>query len=122
MDTNISVGQRIIWVLKALLGGYVISGILILLLSLILCKLGLSEIKVEFGIMIIYALSTLGGGFIIGKYMKVRKYLWGLVIGLCYFIILMLLTLLIYRTLSDASIVNNLIICASCGALGGMFS
>ena len=59
--------QNGIRVLKALLCAYVLTGILLLLLTGLLYKWNLDEGKVTAGIIVIYVVSTFIGGFMIGK-------------------------------------------------------
>ena len=53
-----------IWLLKALLAGYVVTGVLLMILALLLYKIDLDEQKVTMGIIATYFISTLTGGFI----------------------------------------------------------
>lgn len=115
---------KAVWILKALLCAYVVTGILLLLLTLLLYKLNLDEGKVTAGITAIYVVSTFVGGFVAGKLLKVRKFVWGLTIGILYFALLMLISLGIYRAVqgSGASVLTTFLLCAGGGMLGGMVS
>lgn len=110
--------------LKALLCSYVVTGILLLVLTLLLYKLSLDEEKVTVGIMVTYVVSTFAGGLVIGKLMKERKFLWGLVLGVVYFALLLLISLAVYRTLQagGSNVISTLLLCAGGGMLGGMLS
>ena len=112
-----------IWKLKALLASYVVTGVLLLLLTVLLYKLDLDEGKVQIGILAVYVLSTFAGGFVIGKLAKVRRFLWGLILGVLYFALLMLISIGVYRTMEGgSSTVMALALCAAGGMLGGMVS
>ena len=110
--------QRGISMLKALLCAYIVTGILLLALTLLLYKAGLSEENVNAGILLIYAVSTFSGGFVIGKF------LWGLLTGSVYFALLVLISLGIYHTLQGAptETAAAFVLCAGGGMLGGMIS
>ena len=84
----------------------------------------LNEKIVSAAIVGIYVVSTLIGGMIIGKLTKSKRYLWGMVLGIIYFVLLLLITLGVYRTLNgdSVSIVTSLILCAGGGMTGGMIS
>ena len=112
------------WVLKSLLVSYVITGILLLLLAVALFKFELNEKAVSAAIVAIYIMATLLGGIIIGKFAKVRRYLWGLGLGIGYFALLLLITLGVYRTLNGdaANLMTTFILCAGGGMAGGMLS
>ena len=114
----------VMWVLKSLLVSYILTGVLLLLLAVALYKLELNEKAVSAAIVAIYIVSTLIGGIIIGKFARVRRYLWGLGLGIGYFALLLLITLGVYRTLNGdaANLVTTFVLCAGGGMAGGMLS
>ena len=120
MQKNITV----IWWIKSLLASYIVTGILLLVLTFFMYKFELNEKIVSAAIVGIYVVSTLIGGMIIGKLTKSKRYLWGMVLGILYFVLLLLITLGVYRTLNgdSVSIVTSLILCAGGGMTGGMIS
>ena len=124
MERKLPKDSRVMWVLKSLMVSYVITGILLLLLAVALYKLELNEKAVSAAITAIYIIATLLGGIIIGKLARVRRYLWGLGLGIGYFALLLLITLGVYRTLNgDAvNLVTAFILCAGGGMAGGMLS
>ena len=116
--------QTAVSMLKALLCAYVVTGIMLLILTILLYKAGLSEENVNAGIILTYVISTFAGGFVIGKLMKVKKFLWGLLAVVMYFVLLLLISLGVYHAL-QAEIMNlltTLLLCAGGGMLGGMVS
>ena len=90
MERKLRKDARVMWILKSLLVSYVLTGILLLLLAVALYKLELNEKAVSAAIVAIYIVSTLLGGIIIGKFPRVRRYLWGLGLGIGYFALLLL--------------------------------
>ena len=72
---------RIVWMLKSLLFSYVVTGMLLALLTVLLYKFELDEQLVSAAIVAIYVLATMAGGLVIGKLVKVRRFLWGLGLG-----------------------------------------
>ena len=70
---------KIVWMLKSLLFSYVVTGMLLALLTVLLYKFELDEQLVSAAIVAIYVLATMAGGLVIGKLVKVRRFLWGLV-------------------------------------------
>lgn len=114
---------KMVWMLKSLLASYIVTTLLLLLVTLLLYKFDLDEQKVQIGIMAVYVLSTLAGGFIIGKLVQVRRFMWGLILGILYFVLLLLISMGVYRTVQGGT--NMIISCILCGAggmLGGMLS
>ena len=110
--------------LKALLCAYIITGILLLVLALLLYKLGLSEENVNAGVILIYVISTFAGGFVMGKLSGSRRFLWGLIAGVIYFALLLLISFGIYHSVQSGagSLATTLLLCAGGGMLGGMVS
>ena len=76
MERRIRKDTKILWVLKGLLVSYVVTGVLLLLLAMALYRLELNEKSVSAAVIVIYVLSTLVGGIVIGKLAKVRRFLW----------------------------------------------
>lgn len=116
--------RSLVPILKSLLCAYVITGILLLILTGLLYKMNLDEGKVTAGIIVIYVVSTFAGGFIAGKLMRERKFLWGLTVGVLYFALLLFVSLGIYRSVqgNGADTLTTFLMCAGGGMLGGMIS
>ena len=121
---NMQKNIKVIWWIKSLLASYIVTGILLLVLTFFMYKFELNEKIVSAAIVGIYVVSTLIGGVIIGKLTKSKRYLGGMVLGIVYFVLLLLITLGVYRTLNgdSVSIVTSLILCAGGGMTGGMIS
>lgn len=113
-----------IWLLKALLAGYVVTGILLMILALLLDKIDLDEQKVTVGIVATYVISTFVGGFIMGKLVEEQKFIWGLVLGVIYFLLLFAVSFAVNHQLQSngTNLVTTLLLCAGGGMLGGMVS
>ena len=114
----------ILTLLKCLLASFLVTGLLLLLLAMFLYKLGLTEKIVSIAIIAIYVLSTFFAGFLTGKKLKTRKFLWGLIEGIAYFAVLTLLSLILNGSLGSGpnSILTTFILNAAGGTLGGMLS
>ena len=80
---SLNQGVRIV---KALLVSYLLTGGLLLLLAGLLYRFRLDEGKIQIGIILIYIFSCFAGGFLSGKMMKSRKFLWGVLLGLLLFL------------------------------------
>lgn len=103
---------------------FVITIVLLLLLALLLYLMQWNLEKVTMGIIGIYIFSCAIGGWSAGKKMKKRKYLWGLVTGALYFLILMVISALSeYGVQSKGmEILSVAVMCLGAGTLGGMLS
>lgn len=109
--------------LKSLLVSYIVTGLLLLLLALLLYKLHLSESVINLSITAIYLLSCFLAGFLEGKMMKARKFLWGAAAGALYFTLLTLISLAARQGFSDTTgLLSTLLLCVGGGTLGGMLS
>lgn len=110
--------------MKALLASYILTGLALLLLAFLLFKFELGESQVNLGILLIYILSCFVGGRVLGKKMGSRRYLWGMVLGIGYAVLLMAVS---YFTEGQSSLNMKdtgilLFLCFSGGTLGGMLS
>ena len=128
MEKNTAGGKGIeqvsVRILKSLLCAYAATGIMLLILTLLLYKAGLSEENVNAGIILTYLISTFAGGFVIGKLMGVRKFLWGLLTGVLYSVLLLLISLGVYHSVQGepVNLLTTFLLCAGGGMLGGMVS
>ena len=104
--------------------GYVITFLGIMILAFLLLMFQLSESMVDIGIIIIYVLSCLLAGFVVGKRTKNRKFLWGMLSGGIYFCILLIISLLARQSMENVGndLTTVLFICIGSGTLGGMLS
>lgn len=116
--------QKIIWLLKALLFSYVVTGLCLLLLSVLLYKFEWNERLVSAAIVAVYVLSTVVGGIVIGKLVRTRRFFWGLLLGNLYFVLLLVITIILYHSISGngLNMLTAWILCAGGGMAGGMIS
>lgn len=117
-------GTQVIQVLKALLASYIVTGILLFIVTFFLYKFEWDEQMVTAGIIAIYVLSTFVGGFILGKLKGTRKFLWGLIMGILYFLLLFLISFGVYRSFdgNGTNVLTTLLLCMGGGMLGGMIA
>ena len=111
-------------IIRSLLISYLCSAIILILLTVLLYKFRLDEAKITLGIHGTYILSCLLGGFLAGKSMKSKRFLWGLLTGIFYFLFLFLVSSLQERSVTSElpQILKILGICAGSGMLGGILS
>lgn len=117
-------GEKMMWMLKALLASYIVTGLQLLGLTFLVYKFELDEQLVVAGIVAIYVVSTFMGGYIIGKLTEVKKYIWGMLTGVAYFLLLFLISYGVYREFNTNGIstITTAILCIGGGMLGGMLS
>lgn len=116
--------QKITALLTGLVAAYAITGGSLLLLALLLFKLDLTEGKITAGIIIIYILSCFLGGLLAGKRAGSRKFLWGLLLGLIYVLLLMAVSAFTGPGISAGapSVITSFIMCVGAGMMGGMLA
>ena len=109
---------------KILLVMYAMTAILLFLLALLVQRLGIESGGISVGICIVYVISCFVGGFFAGKVQKSKKFIWGILIGMMYVIIMLVITLVakhgFHATVSD--FITNLLLCLGSGMIGGMLS
>ena len=107
---------------------YAISGAMLLLLAFLLYNFELSEESVRIGVIVIYIVSGLAGGFLIGRWMQDKKYLWGLMAGGIYYILLFALSIAVKQGMGEplsfdaVRMLTTLVLCAVSSMAGGMIS
>ncbi len=116
--------EKLLWMVKALLCSYGVTGILLCLISFVLYKWNVDETKIMVGIMSVYILSTFVGGILIGKFAKKRRFMWGFLVGVCYFALLLFVSYGVYHSLQNggANVLTVFLLCVVGGTLGGMLS
>jgi len=116
--------QKIGYILKALVISFFTTAILIVLFAFLMYKFRISENVVELGVIIIYILSCGLGGFYIGKVIKERKFLWGLLVGALYLVVLLIVSVIVggENSLLSGDISSLIMLCLGGGTLGGMLA
>lgn len=124
MLKKLTFSSRLTFILKSLLISYLLTAGLLLLLALLLYRFSLTEKIVSACITGIYIVVTFLAGFLAGKREGTRKFLWGLLMGCLYFLILTLVSLIVNHSISglSASFFTVLALCTGSGMLGGMLS
>ena len=95
-----------------------------MLLALLLYRFSLQERLVNICIILVYIAVTFIAGLITGKRAGSRKFLWGLLTGVLYFVVLAMVSLIVNRSIHDvaSNFMTVFLLCAGSGMLGGMVS
>ena len=119
-----SVGKNIIELSKALLVAYAVMLACMMITTLAIWKLNLSDVILKSSVILIYVLSAASAGIYIGKMKKEKKFLWGMLTGCLYFFILVILTVLSgdFTGRIGMNFVSAFFICIFSGTLGGMIA
>jgi putative membrane protein (TIGR04086 family) len=110
--------------MKNLLISYILTGILLVILAFALYKFRLKEGQIKFCVNAVYIISCFFGGVIMGKNIRQRRFFWGLVLGLVYFLVLLGVSFLMNKGLNGTTnqIFTTMAMCAASGTVGGMIS
>lgn len=121
---NMSKSMKILEVIKSLVAAYIFTGAALAVLAFVIYKWELSETVVNLVILAIYVLASLLGGFLTGKRVKERKFIWGLIMGTFYILILYGVSMIMKNSLNMVSTAGVLagVLCIGGGMLGGMLS
>lgn len=103
---------------------YVVTAVLLLLLAFVLFKMQPDAGKMEIGILAAYVLSCFVGGRLCAGRNEKRKFFWGLLTGILYFLLLYAISGMSDRTVQSGLLqsLTALALCAGGGMLGGMLS
>ena len=101
----------------------IITAVLLILSAFLLVKLGLSEGQVQILIYIIYLLSALAAGLIAGKMQREKKFMWGALAGVVWFVVVLIASMSLNRMAIDTSGLFPAVVCmVGGGMLGGMLA
>lgn len=99
--------------------------LLLLLLTVLIYNADISGTVSGILIVAIYVLGPFAGAFVLGKMMKKKRFLWGLLLGVIYFLVFVLISLFTAEEGAVPGIrdyIQVLLAVLPGGILGGMFS
>lgn len=107
-----------------LVGAYVLTMVILLLLAFLVFKVDLTQETVGVVITFTYMLTCFLAGNLAGKQTKQKRFMWGGLMGVAYYIILLIISLIINGSFAEVtnSLFTTLILCAGGGMIGGMLS
>ena len=110
--------------IRSLLISYVLSGILLAALAFALYKLHLKEGQVNLMVFAVYFVTCLAGGLLAGKGIRQRRFFWGLLSGLFYFVVLFAVSwaMNMGSPIDMERSVTVMGVCALGGTIGGIIS
>lgn len=110
--------------IKAMILSYVISAASLFVLAFLMYQFDIKEENLRIGLIGIYVIACIFGGFYIGKKVKKRQFLWGLFVGLLYFSIHMGAVVALEGVQSDQIVPTTALalLCMGSGMMGGLLS
>ena len=114
----------IIRICQALIVSYLVTALFILLYALAIWKLDISGQVIKGAVIVLYIISAAFGGLYIGKKQGEKKFLWGMLSGCLYFLLLFMITVLSEGFSGNFGMhfFTTLLICSMSGTLGGMLA
>lgn len=114
--------ETVLQVVKGVILAYAVSAVVLLVLAFLLFQWDVSEGVVRGGIVFAYVFSCFVSGMVVSRCRSGRKYLWGILMGALYYLILLVTSMICNRTVftSIPGILPALFLCVSGGMLGGM--
>ena len=113
--------SKILGVLKLLIIGFVITAIMLSGMALCVYRFGWGEQHISLGIFVVYAVSTLVGGFLLAYKEKRRRLLCGIAYGIMYFIVLLMVSLAAGLGKVDTQgMFISILTCVISGGIGGV--
>ena len=103
---------------------FLLSFLLLGLLSVIIWRMDGNKEVLSGGIIVVYILVNLFGGFVAGRIFGKQKFFWGMLISLLFFCILCAVGMLVMGTQlqENGRVFPSLMICMVSGMLGGILS
>ena len=109
--------------LMTTLTAMIIAAVLLVLSAFLLEKLGLSEGQVQILVYVIYLLSAMGAGLIAGKLKREKKFMWGALSGVVWFVVVFIVSMCLNDMAIDAGALFPAVVCmVGGGMLGGMLA
>lgn len=108
--------------IKSVAASYVITAVVLLVLSFIMYRCKISMTGANSGILLTYVLSCLVGGFLFSGCLAQKRYLGGGLLGIVYFFVAYVVSAVWNQSLADQmpGMLTAFLICIFSGMLGGM--
>lgn len=118
------IGKKGLYMIQSLVFAYVITGILLCVLAFIVYQSNAGMKIADVGIVVTYILSSVFSGMLIGNKIGKRKFLWGFLSGMLYFVILTLVSCIFGENIAWFSTerLTAFFLCIAGGTLGGMLA
>lgn len=124
MEKLVGKGRYIRGVGRGLVTAFLTTVILLLGLAFLLLKLQWDTGKTEIAIMATYIISCFAGGWFCGRRAERMKFLWGMLTGVLYFLLLLAVSVMGEQGMQSdlATGAVSFLLCAAGGMVGGMLS
>ena len=116
--------KKVLYIVQSLVAAYIVTGLLLCLLAFIVYQSNTGTKMANLGITLTYIFASILAGMIIGKKIGKRKFLWGFFVGVLYFAILTLISVVFQENtvIFSTERITALLLCIAGGTLGGMLA
>lgn len=117
-----TISKKMIEIFRGLLAAYVFTGVMLALLAFGVYQFEMGEKIVNISIISIYVIATCIGGIYVGKRIKEKKFLWGILLGACYMAVIIMASFLVNQEIDSIStnMITTSLLCLGGGMIGGM--
>jgi len=117
-------GQKMLGVLKGLIISYLITIILLFAVAVVVYKVGISDTVLSGLITAVYIFATFLGGFVTGKKVQEKKFVWGALFGFTYILIAVALSAIVGGAEAGTLVprITKCVMCVAGGMLGSMLA
>lgn len=114
--------SRILQVVKGIAAAFLVSAVILIVLAFLMYRFELAESVVRGGIIAAYVFSCFVGGSVVSRRQEGKKYLWGILVGALYYVILISVSMIINKRMfvNIPGVVSSGVLCILGGMLGGM--
>lgn len=122
MEQQMDIGRMGKGMLAGLLMSTVVTALMLLLLALLMSMTDMGSGSMKIGVYLIYIAAALSGGWMAGRKIGFKKFLWGVLSGLLYYVLLCVVSAL-SGGMSESGFtiqVTTMLMSLGGGMLGGM--
>ncbi|MFI3237154.1 MAG: TIGR04086 family membrane protein [Lachnospiraceae bacterium] len=110
-------------IMVSMLVASIIVGVLLLFTSYLISKSFIGENQVQIVLLVIHGVAAFVSGIMIGKIQKERKFMWGMVAGVAWFLFVLILSFALQSTGIDTKELGGVLFVSLIGGLlGGMLA
>lgn len=121
MEQQVSINKLAKGMLMGWLVSTVMTVILIFLAALLIYLTDMGSGVISVSVFVIYILSALSGGWVAGHKIKYKKFLWGLAVGVLYYLTVCMIAALSGGMMDGFHVrIPVVLMCLGSGMLGGM--
>ena len=117
-----SASQKFMGVVKGLILSYLLTIIMLFITAVVVYKVGISDKVLGILVVVIYIVATFAGGFVTGRKVREKRFLWGRVYGLTYISVALTVSVLFTGSgdREGIAVITKCIMCVAGGMLGAM--